>query len=280
MPARRKAAPPPPELATLRDFWRHAVSRFREAGLTYGHGTADATDEAAFIVLEGLHLPIDRLEPFLDARLTAPERKRLHGLIEARATTRKPAAYLLGRAYVQGHPFRCDERALVPRSFVAELLLGGAIAGPESGLIDDVSSVGSVLDLCCGGGSIAILAALTFPQAKIDAVDLSAAALALARENVADYGLGARVEPIEGDLFAPVKGRRYDLILTNPPYVDAEAMADLPAEYRAEPAVGLDGGRDGLDLVRRIVKDGKRHLAPGGWLVCEIGEGREAFEAT
>ena len=239
-----------------------------------------ASDEAAFIVLEGLHLPIDRLEPFLDARLAAPERQRLSGLIEARVTTRKPAAYLLGRAYVQGHPFRCDERALVPRSFVAELLLAGALAGPDSGLIEDAASVSSVLDLCCGGGSIAILAALKLPNARIDALDISADALALAAENVADYGLGERVRLSRGDLYAPLGQARYDLILTNPPYVESEAMADLPPEYRAEPALALDGGADGLDLVRRIVEGAKARLQPAGWLVCELGEGRAAFEAA
>ncbi len=267
------------DFVTLRDFLRHAVSRFNAAKLSYGHGTVEAYDEAAFLLLEGLHLPIDRLEPFLDARLTAAERARLTALIETRVTTRKPAPYLVGRAYIQGIGFHVDERVIVPRSFIGELLGTGAIAGGEFALIPEGAPVERVLDLCTGSGCLAILAALAFPEAEVDAVDLSADALAVARLNVAEHAMTRRVSLFQGDLLAPLAGRRYDLILSNPPYVDAVAMAALPPEFRAEPALALAGGDDGLDIVRRILADAPAHLNPGGGLVCEIGAGRAALEA-
>ncbi len=266
------------DLATVRDFLRLAVSRFNAAGIAYGHGTGDAVDEAAFLVLEGLNLPIDRLEPFLDARLLPEERRRLAGLIAARIETRKPAAYLLGRAYIRGIPFEVDERVIVPRSFIGELLFSETFAdgGP---LVEDREAVGAVLDLCTGSGCLAILAAMAFPNARVDAVDLSPDALAVARRNVALHGMKGRVRLREGDLFAPLGKARYDLIVTNPPYVDAEAMATLPAEYRHEPKMALAGGVDGLDIVRRILAEAPRRLKRGGGLVCEIGTGREILEA-
>jgi ribosomal protein L3 glutamine methyltransferase len=263
------------DLKTVRDFLRYATSRFTAARLSYGHGTTNAFDEAAFMVLEGLHLPIDRLEPFLDARLTNSERTRLLQLIEARVQTRKPASYLLQRAYIGGMPFHVDERVIVPRSFIGELLHSGAVAGGDDSLIAAEEDVGMVLDLCTGSGCLAVLAALAFPAAKIDAVDLSGDALDVARINVTDYALQDRIELLQGDLFAPLAGRRYDLILSNPPYVDAAAMAALPSEYRHEPPMALDGGADGLDIVRRIIEQAPAHLHPGGGLLCEIGRGRE-----
>ena len=269
----------PPEFRTLRDLFRYAITRFDEAGLVYGHGTDNALDEAAFIVLEGLRLPVDRLDVFLDARLTHAEKERLAGLIEARVTTRKPAAYLLNRTYIQGVPFYSDERAIVPRSFVAELLMTG-LADPERGLIADPAGVECVLDLCAGGGSLAILAAMTFPAAQVDAVDLSADALAVAARNVDEHGLEDRVSLYHGDLFAPLpEGRRYDVILTNPPYVTQAAVDAFPPEYAAEPTMAHLGGEDGLDLVIRILDAAPERLAPGGALVCEIGTGRERLEA-
>jgi len=267
------------ELRTLRDLLRYAVSCFNAAGLVYGHGTATARDEAAFMVLEGLHLPIDELEPYLDARLTAQEREHLAELIEARVATRKPAPYLLKRAYVGGVPFRVDERVIVPRSYIGELLRGELFGGETSALIGDPRRFRRVLDLCTGSGCLAVLAALAFPEAEVDAVDLSAAALEVARVNVEEHGLAGRIRLLEGDLFAPVAEERYDLILSNPPYVDAEAMASLPPEYRHEPALALAGGADGLDIVRRILAELPAHLAPGGGLLCEIGRGRERLEA-
>ena len=265
-------------LLTPRDWFRYAVSRFSAAGLVFGHGASNAVDEAAFLVLEGLHLPIDALDPFADARLLPSERRRLHDLIEARVVTRKPAAYLLQRAYIQGVSFYVDERVIVPRSFIGELLFGGMIG--EGGLIEAPEQVRRVLDLCTGGGSLAILAARVFPNADIDAVDISADALAVARRNVAEHGLEARVRLFEGDLFAPLGDARYDVILTNPPYVEAAVAAAFPPEYAAEPRLAHVGGEDGLDLVRRIVSDSRRHLTPQGALICELGQGRARFEAS
>jgi ribosomal protein L3 glutamine methyltransferase len=265
-------------LKTPRDWFRYAVSRFQAEGLVFGHGTTNAVDEAAFMVLEGLHLPIDSLDPFADARLLEPERRRLDELIEARVSTRKPAAYLLNRAYIQGVRFYVDERVIVPRSFIGELLLSGFVG--EGSLIEDPDSVASVLDLCAGGGSLAILAARVFPNAKIDAADISADALAVAARNVAEHGLEDRVRLVEGDLFAGLSGARYDLIVTNPPYVETAAAAAFPREYAAEPKLAHVGGEDGLDIVRRIVAEARAHLTPKGALICEIGQGRAGFQAS
>ncbi|MBS9475599.1 50S ribosomal protein L3 N(5)-glutamine methyltransferase [Ancylobacter radicis] len=268
------------ELKTVRDFVRYAVSRFNQADLAFGHGTTTALDEAAFIVLESLHLPVDDLAPWLDARLVEGERTRLADLIDQRCLTRQPAAYLLGRTYIRGVPFKSDARAIVPRSFIGELMAGDLFSGGHSfSLIEDPDAVGRVLDLCTGSGCLAILAAMSFPEAQVDAVDLSPKALELAAENVAEHELGERVSLIEGDLFGPLTGRLYDLIITNPPYVDAEAMATLPPEYRHEPTLAFDGGPDGLDLVRRILTEAPKHLTAKGGIVCEIGTGRELLEA-
>lgn len=263
------------EFRTVRDVFRHAVSAFRRADIAFGHGAADAVDEAAFIVLEALSLPIDDINPWLAARLTREERARILALVAARVETRKPAAYLLGRAYQMGFPFHVDERVIVPRSFIGELL-ASEDALP---LVPDADAVGSVLDLCTGSGALAVIAAHAFPYAEIDAVDISADALEVARINVAMHGLEGRVALHHGDLFQPVKTKRYDLIVTNPPYVDAEAMAGLPPEFRAEPALALAGGDDGLDIVRRILADAPKHLTKRGALVCEIGRGRDILEA-
>jgi ribosomal protein L3 glutamine methyltransferase len=262
-------------LLTLRDVFRYAVSRFNAAKLVYGHGTTTAVDEAAFLVLESLHLPIDRLDPFLDARLTPDERKQVLDLIEERIATRKPASYLLKRAYIQGRAFYIDERAIVPRSFIGELLFRGLVG--ETSLIK-ANEVGSVLDLCAGGGSIAILAAEVFPRAWIDAVDVSVDALAVAKQNVEDYGLADLIALHQGDLFSSVGDKRYDLILTNPPYVDEEALRAFPPEFAAEPRLAHAGGRDGLDIVRRILSEAGAHLTERGALVCEIGRGRAILE--
>ncbi len=269
------------ELLTVRDFIRYGVSRFTAADLSYGHGTTTAFDEAVFMVLEGLRLPIDQLDPYLDARLTAPERQTLAELLHARVATRKPAPYLLNKAYIQGVPFYVDERVIVPRSYIGELLFSDMFGGEgdELTLVEDPTAVGRVLDLCTGSGCLAILAATIFPEAEVDAVDLSPDALEVARRNVADHGVGDRVTLFQGDLFAPLKGRKYDVILTNPPYVDADAMAALPQEFRAEPTLALAGGDDGLDIVRRILKEAPKHLTPEGGVLCEFGTGREILEA-
>ncbi|TCK28796.1 [LSU ribosomal protein L3P]-glutamine N5-methyltransferase [Ancylobacter aquaticus] len=267
------------DLKTVRDFVRYAVSRFTKARLAFGHGTSEALDEAAFMVLEALHLPVDDLSPWLDARLTGEERAHLAALIEQRCTTRQPAAYLLGKTYIGGVPFRSDPRAIVPRSFIGELMAGELFTGGDFSLVPQPESVARVLDLCTGSGCLAILAAMTFPNALVDGVDLSPDALALAAENVAEHQLAGRVRLLEGDLFGPLSGEAYDLIITNPPYVDEEAMAALPAEYRHEPSLAFDGGPDGLDIVRRILAAAPAHLSPGGGMICEIGTGKEILEA-
>jgi ribosomal protein L3 glutamine methyltransferase len=261
------------EFKTVRDFLRYAVSRFTRAGLCFGHGAGTALDEAAFIVLESLSLPIDDINPWLDARLTTAEKARLSELIETRVATRKPAAYLLNKAYVQGVPFYVDERVIVPRSYIGEILAA------EPAFLPAPTDVRTILDLCTGSGCLAILAAFAFPDAEVHAVDLSADALAVARRNVADHGLEHRITLHEGDLFAPLGKRAFDLILTNPPYVDAQAMTALPPEFRAEPALALAGGEDGLAIVRSILAEAPARLNAGGGLLCEFGTGREILEA-
>lgn len=267
------------ELSSIRDFLRYGVSRFNQADLDYGHGTTTAFDEAVFLVLETLHLPIDQLDPYLDARLTLAERQAVANILHARVDTRKPAPYLLNKAYIQGIPFYVDERVLIPRSFIGELLFSDLFGGDDFTLVEDPTSVERVLDLCTGSGCLAILAARIFPEAQVDAVDLSADALEVAKRNVADSGFGDRVTLHQGDLFAPLKNRKYDVIITNPPYVDQAAMDALPAEFRHEPSMALAGGDDGLDIVRRILKESAKHLTPEGGLICEFGTGREILEA-
>lgn len=262
---------PDTALISIRDFIRYALSRFNAAELDFGHGTATAFDEAVFLVLEGLHLPIDHLDPWWDARLTSSERRTLMDLIEARITTRKPAPYLLNKAYLQGIPFYVDERVIVPRSFIAEILCDDACFTP----IVDPAAVTRVLDLCTGSGCLAIVAAYLFPHAQIDAVDLSPDACDVARRNIAEHGMEERITLYQGDLYRPVAGQVYDLILANPPYVDADEMDTLSAEYRAEPVMALAGGVDGLDLVRRILTNAPDYLSEEGGLLCELGTGRD-----
>jgi ribosomal protein L3 glutamine methyltransferase len=269
------------ELQTLLDFVRYAVSRFTEAELVFAHGTTDPIAEAAFLVTETLHLHPDQFEQFAHARVTRAEGRKILDLIERRISTRKPAAYLVNKIYMRGLPFYVDERTIVPRSFIGELLDSHFGDGEDdTSLIDDPADVERVLDLCTGSGCLPILAARHFPNAAIDAVDISKDALAVAARNVADYGLEERVTLHRGDLFAPLGSQRYDLIISNPPYVDAEGMAGLPAECRAEPKIAFDGGADGLDIVRRILAQAKAHLAPQGGLLCEIGRGRGNLEAA
>lgn len=266
------------ELQTLLDFVRYAVSRFTEAKLAFAHGTTDPVAEAAFLVCEALHLHPDQFEAFAGARVTAAEARNILDLIARRVTTRKPAAYLVNKIYMRGLPFYIDERAIVPRSFIGELL-DTHFGGEDAALIDP-AQIGSVLDLCTGSGCLAILAARHFPIAEIDAVDISKDALAVAARNVGDHGLEGQIELYRGDLFGPLAGKRYDLIISNPPYVDEAGMASLPQECRAEPKLAFDGGPDGLDIVRRILDEAGKHLTPGGGLLCEIGRGRDNLEAA
>jgi ribosomal protein L3 glutamine methyltransferase len=262
-------------LHTVRDYLRFAVSRFNQAKLFFGHGSSDAYDEAAYLILHTLHLPLDRLEPFLDARLTDSERTEVLNIIHRRVEHRIPAAYLTHQALLGEFSFYVDERVIVPRSFIAELLLEQLspwIAEPEK--------IGNVLDLCTGSGCLAILAAHAFPYAGVDAVDLSPAALAVAERNVADYELQDRVSLIESDLFAKLGEKKYDLIISNPPYVDAVSVAALPQEYLHEPELALGSGHDGLDATRIILKNAAQHLTENGVLIVEIGHNRDVLEAA
>lgn len=263
------------ELSTVRDWLRWAVSRFNEAKLFFGHGTDNAYDEAAYLVLHALHLPLDRLEPFLDAHLTRQEREDVRNLLEQRITRRLPAAYITKEAWLGDFSFYVDERVIVPRSYFAELLAEGLAPW-----ITDPEAIGSALDLCTGSGCLAILMAAAFPHACIDAVDVSPDALAVARRNVADYGLDERIRLVQSDLLAGVDGCRYDLIICNPPYVTADAMAALPQEYRHEPSLALGAGEDGLDIVRRLLPAAAAHLHADGLLLVEVGHNAALVDAA
>ncbi|MCG5073550.1 50S ribosomal protein L3 N(5)-glutamine methyltransferase [Paraburkholderia tagetis] len=261
--------------STVRDLLRYGVSRFSAEQLAFGHGTTNAYDEAAYLILHTLHLPLDLLDPFLDARLAPEEVDRVLAVIERRANERVPAAYITQEAWMHGVRFYVDERVIVPRSFIGELL--------EDGLqpyVEDPEAVTAVLELCTGSASLAILAAHAFPNADVDAVDLSAPALEVAARNVREHGLDERIALFEGDLYAPLAERRYDVIITNPPYVNAESMQALPPEYRHEPEMALAGGADGMDIVRRIIGEARNWLTDEGVLVVEIGNERANVEAA
>ena len=263
------------ELVTVRDLVRFAVSLFNEEKLFFGHGSANAFDEAAYLVLHTLMLPPDKLEPFFDAKLTSVERDAVLNVIARRVRERIPAAYLTNEAWLGEYKFYVDKRVIVPRSFIAELLrdeLSPWVADPEA--------IEGVLDLCTGSGCLAILAALTFPHAVVDAVDLSADALEVARRNIDDYALTDRVEPIRSNMFDELDGRRYDLILSNPPYVTAKSMRALPPEYLQEPEMALASGIDGLDHVRLILARATEYLNEGGLLAVEVGFNRKGVEAA
>jgi len=264
------------ELLTLRDCLRYGVSRFHAARLCYGHGTDNAWDEAVSLALHALHLPPDTLEPYLDARLLRTEREQVLALFERRITERLPAPYLTGVAWLRGVRFQVDARVIVPRSPIAELLDGDALAP----WLPEPDAVGSVLDMCTGSGCLAVFAALAYPNAQVDATDISADALNVARANVADHDLQMRVTLHQSDGFNHLPEHAYDFIVCNPPYVNADSMAALPAEYRHEPDLALAGGADGMALVARILADAPRYLAPNGVLVLEIGHEAEHFHAA
>ena len=263
------------ELLTLRDWLRYAVSTFTEAELTFGHGSLNAYDEAAYLLLHTLHLPLDTLEPFLDAKLTAQEKTTLLDILQRRVEQKIPAAYLTHEAWLGEFKFYVDERVIVPRSFIAELLRERLFPW-----VADADNTTSVLDLCTGSGCLAILAALAFPNAQVDAVDLSPEALEVAQRNVIDYQLHNQVNLIQSDLFAQLAGKQYDIIISNPPYVDAESVTALPAEYLHEPRLALGSGKDGLDATREILKQAATHLTPHGILIVEIGHNRDVLEAA
>jgi ribosomal protein L3 glutamine methyltransferase len=260
---------------TVRALLSYGVELFERAGLSYGHGTTNALDEAAWLILHSLGLPLTELNPHLDRPLTESQYRSAKALLDRRVRTRKPAAYLTHEAWLGPHRFYVDERVIVPRSFIAELLNRGQtpiFRGPEN------RGLSRILDLCTGSGCLAILAALAFPKASVDAADLSEDALAVAKRNVADYKLVERVRLVQSDLFAALEGERYDLIISNPPYVKAASMRKLPDEYRKEPTLALASGRDGLDHTRSILARAREHLNPGGRLVVEIGRNRAALE--
>jgi ribosomal protein L3 glutamine methyltransferase len=260
-------------LRTLRDALRFAVTRFNESNVFFGHGQADAFDEAVFLVMRSLNLPIERLDVFLDAYLTLAEINTLLQQIDLRVKKRLPVAYILKEAWLQDYRFHIDERAIIPRSFIAELL-----KDELQPWVSEPGKVTDILDLCTGSGCLAVMAADAFPRAKVDAVDISKDALQVAKKNVAEYRLEDRITLHEGDLFAPLQGRRYDLILCNPPYVTDASMARLPREYTHEPKLALAGGADGMDVIKRLLREARTHLKRGGMLIVEVGGERATVE--
>ena len=260
-------------LKTVRDFLRFAISRFNEAQLSFGHGSDNAHDEAAYLILHTLHLPLDTLEPYLDAVLLPHERTQLLEKLHRRVIDREPVAYITHQAWQGDYDFYVDERVLVPRSFIYELL-----GEPLSPWIEYPELVHRALDLCTGSGCLAIQLADHYPAAEVDAVDISLDALEVAAYNVQDYGFEDRINLIHTDLFEGLEGT-YDLIISNPPYVDAQSVADLPEEYLHEPKIALGSGEDGLDATRQILLHAAKYLNPEGVLLVEIGHNRDVLEA-
>jgi len=263
------------ELLTIRDWLRYAVSQFEASDIFYGHGTDNAYDEAVWLVMSALHLPMDTLNNFFDARITNAERSKLSQLLEQRISSHTPTAYLVKEAWLQGLKFFVDERVLVPRSFIAELLnddLSPWIEYPEL--------VESAADICTGSGCLGIMLASAFPNAAVDVVDISTDALDVANINIANYGLEDQITAIQSDMFTALKGRKYDVIISNPPYVDAPSMAELPAEYRNEPKIALGSGNDGLDHTHTLLREAGHYLNENGILIVEIGHNRDALQAA
>lgn len=262
-------------LKTIRDVFRWSITEMESADLSYGHGSPDAWEESSFLICRALKLPFEHFEDFFDAALTHNELVRLVHLIDRRVHEKTPAAYLLKEAWLTEHRFYVDERALIPRSYIAELL--------EEDLrpwVEDPEAVGSVLDLCTGSGCLAILAKGVFPNAQVTGSDLSADALEVAKINRREYGLEEELELVQGDLFSGLAGRRFDLIISNPPYVTEASMKRLPQEYRHEPEMALGAGVDGMDVVRRMLPEAAEHLTDAGILIVEVGDGLEAVEAA
>lgn len=265
----------PKELHTVRDWVRFYVSEMRRGQVFFGHGSSNAFDEAVYMVQSALSLPVGDVGPFWDARVTAHETNRLTRFITQRVVDRKPASYITGEAWLQGHAFKVDERVIIPRSFIAELLadqLTPWVNAPEMPF--------EILDMCTGSGCLAILAAYVFENAQVDAVDLSTEALSIARENIQLHDMKQRVHAIESDLFSNLNGKQYDFILTNPPYVNEASMKKLPPEYLHEPRMALAGGDSGMDLIQDILEQAPKHLKDGGFLVVELGNEKLHFEAA
>ncbi|WP_295480430.1 50S ribosomal protein L3 N(5)-glutamine methyltransferase [Sutterella sp.] len=261
-------------LKTLRDLYRWAVTEMENADLSYGHGSPDSCEDASFLICRALKLPFERFEMFLDAQLTHNELVRIVHLIDRRVHDKTPTAYLLKEAWLTGHRFYIDERALIPRSYIAEL-----IEDDLAPWIEDPEAVESVLDLCTGSGCLAILAQGAFPNARVTGSDISRDALEVAKINRRDYGMEETLELVQGNLFENLQGRRFDLIISNPPYVTTASMEALPGEYRHEPELALAAGEDGMDVVEHIVREAADHLTENGILIVEVGDGLEAVEA-
>lgn len=262
-------------LKTIRDLYRWAVTELESSDLTFGHGAPSAEEDASFLICRALKLSFESFDKFLDAALTHNELVRLVHLIDRRVHDKTPTPYLLREAWLTEHRFYIDERALIPRSYIAELIeedLAPWVSAPEA--------VGSVLDLCTGSGCLAILAQGAFPNAKVTGSDISADALEVAKINRRDYGMTETLELVQSDLFANLAGRRFDVILSNPPYVTTASMESLPKEYRHEPQLALAAGEDGMDVVRRILAEAANHLTEGGFIIVEVGDGLEAVEAA
>lgn len=269
------------EIITIRDWIRLAVSEFEASDIFYGHGTDNAYDEAVWLIMSALHLPMDTLNNFLDARLTITERTKLAALIEQRITQHTPTAYLVKEAWLQGLKFYVDERVLIPRSFIAELLNQDDSGNwGLSPWIEFPELVESAADICTGSGCLGILLASAFPNAAVDVIDISQDAIDVTNINIANYGLQEQVTAIQSDMFAALKGKKYDIIISNPPYVDAPSMAALPAEYQNEPQLALGSGVAGLDHTHTILREAANHLNDDGILIVEIGHNREALEAA
>jgi ribosomal protein L3 glutamine methyltransferase len=261
------------ELLTIRDWLRYAVSRFENSDIFYGHGTDNAYDEAVWLIMSALHLPHDTLNNFLDAKLISEERVKLAGFIDSRISNHTPTAYLLKEAWLQGFKFYVDERVLIPRSFIAELLVNDGLQP----WIEYTELVNSAADLCTGSGCLGVLLADAYPDAEIDVIDISPDAIDVCNINIANYGMQDRITAIQSDMFSGLQGRQYDLIISNPPYVDAPSMAELPAEYRNEPQLALGSGTAGLDHTHTILREAAKYLTDDGILVVEIGHNRDAL---
>lgn len=263
------------DLLTVRDWVRFFVSEMRKANVFFGHGSSHPFDEAIYLIQSALHLPIGDLSPYWDARITSREKDQLQHVLVQRVIERKPASYITGEAWLQGYSFKVDSRVIIPRSFIAELLadqLTPWVNAPEMPF--------DILDMCTGSACLAILAAHMFENSQVDAVDLSKDAIQVAQDNIRQHLLQDRVTAIESDLFSNLKGRQYDFILTNPPYVNETSMKQLPPEYLHEPRMALAGGDSGMDLIERILQQAPAHLKEGGFLIVELGNERLHFEAA
>lgn len=261
------------ELLTIRDWLRFAVSQFEASDIFYGHGTDNSYDEAVWLVMGALHLPHDTLNNFLDAKLTNSERNKLASFIEQRITKHTPTAYLLKESWLQGFKFFVDERVLIPRSFIAELLVNDGLQP----WIEFPELINSAADICTGSGCLGVLLADAYPEASVDVIDISQDAIDVCNINIKNYGLEDRITAIKSDMFSQLKGKQYDLIISNPPYVDAPSMAALPAEYRNEPQLALGSGDAGLDHTHTILREAANHLTDEGVLIVEIGHNRDAL---